>query len=73
VIKTSATVAEILVSDQGRATELQMKTMGNAYLDLVGSSMRRLAGERRRRRSSRRRRDKRFRDPEWNRTSFSIS
>src|SRR5882762_6707029 len=44
VIKTFSTVAEYWLSDQARATELQMK-MGKAYLDLWGSSMRRLAGE----------------------------
>src|SRR6202789_3556287 len=44
VIKTFSTVAEYWLSDKTRAAELQMK-MGKAYLDLWGSSMRRLAGE----------------------------
>src|ERR1700710_2841505 len=44
VIKTFSTVAEDWLSDKTRSTELQMK-LGKAYLDLWGSSMRRLAGE----------------------------
>src|ERR1700710_1577854 len=44
VIKTFSTVAEYWLSDQTRSSELQMK-MVKAYLDLWGSSMRRLAGE----------------------------
>src|SRR6201994_3830373 len=44
VIKTFTTVAEYWLSDKTRATELQVK-MGKAYLDLWGSSVRRLAGE----------------------------
>src|SRR6202158_5616297 len=44
VIKTFTTVAEYWVSDKERASELQMK-MGRAYLDLWGSSVRRMAGE----------------------------
>src|SRR6267143_2640888 len=44
VIKTLSAVAEYWLSDKARTTELQIK-MGKAYLDLWGSSMRRLAGE----------------------------
>src|ERR1700759_870346 len=44
VIKTFSTLADYWLSDQTRAAELQMK-LGKAYLDLWGSSMRRLAGE----------------------------
>src|SRR3982074_3675354 len=44
VIKTLSTVADYWLSDQTRAAELQMK-LGKAYLDLWGSSMRRLGGE----------------------------
>src|SRR5450755_1439596 len=44
VVKTFSTVAEYWLSDNTRASELQMK-MGKAYLDLWASSMRRLAGE----------------------------
>src|SRR5205807_4903437 len=41
VIKTFSTVADYWLSDQTRAAELQLK-LGKAYLDLWGSSMRRL-------------------------------
>src|ERR1700690_4190505 len=44
VIKTFTAVAEYWLSDNTRASELQMK-MGKAYLDLWASSARRLAGE----------------------------
>jgi len=44
LIKTFTTVAEYWLSDKTRAGELQMK-LGKSYLDLWGSSMRRLAGE----------------------------
>src|SRR5664280_468743 len=44
VIKTFSAVAEYWLSDKERSAELQMK-IGKAYLDLWGSSMRRLAGE----------------------------
>src|SRR3979409_1456589 len=43
-IKTFRTGADYWLSDQTRAAELQMK-LGKAYLDLWGSSMRRLVGE----------------------------
>jgi polyhydroxyalkanoate synthase len=44
VIKTFSTVAEYWLSDNDRTTELQAK-IAKAYLDLWGSSMRRLAGQ----------------------------
>src|SRR5713101_603644 len=44
VVKTFSTIAEYWLSDSARVSELQMK-MGKAYLDLWGSSMRRLVGE----------------------------
>src|ERR1700704_5673864 len=44
VIKTFSTVADYWLSDNTRSAELQMK-LGKAYLDLWGSSMRRLVGE----------------------------
>ena len=44
VIKTFSAVAEYWLSDKERSAELQMK-IGKAYLDLWGSSMRRLLGE----------------------------
>src|SRR3981189_281117 len=67
VIKTFSTVAEYWLSDQARATELQMK-MGKAYLDLWGSSMRRLVGEEAPPAIEPSPRDKRFKDPEWKST-----
>jgi polyhydroxyalkanoate synthase subunit PhaC len=44
LIKTFTAVAEYWLSDNNRAAELQSK-IAKAYLDLWGSSMRRLAGE----------------------------
>src|ERR1044072_7698701 len=44
MIKPFSSVAEYWLSDQTRSAELQMK-LGKAYLDLWGSSMRRLVGE----------------------------
>src|ERR1700675_3016412 len=44
VVKTFNAVAEYWLSDSERSAELQMK-IGKAYLDLWGSSVRRLAGE----------------------------
>src|ERR1700724_4486305 len=44
VIKTFTAVAEYWLSDQERSAELQTK-IAKAYLDLWGSSVRRLAGE----------------------------
>jgi polyhydroxyalkanoate synthase len=69
VIKTFSTVADYWLSDQTRAAELQMK-LGKAYLDLWGSSMRRLAGEEAPPAISPAPRDKRFADPEWKSNQF---
>jgi polyhydroxyalkanoate synthase len=69
VIKTFSTVADYWLSDQTRATELQMK-LGKAYLDLWGSSMRRLVGEEAPPAISPAPRDKRFADPEWKSNQF---
>src|ERR1700710_1100052 len=69
VIKTFSTVAEYWLSDKDRATELQMK-LGKAYLDLWGSSMRRLAGEATPPAIAPAPRDKRFADPEWKSNQF---
>src|ERR1700761_6601777 len=69
VVKTFSTVAEYWLSDKERATELQMK-MGKAYLDLWGSSMRRLAGEQAEPAIAPSPRDKRFSDPEWKSNQF---
>ena len=69
VIKTFSSVAEYWLSDKERAAELQMK-LGKAYLDLWGSSMRRLAGEETKPAIEPSPRDKRFKDPEWKSNQF---
>src|SRR6266478_2708380 len=69
VIKTLGAVAEYWMSDKARTTELQIK-MGKAYLDLWGSSMRRLAGEQAPPAIEPAPRDKRFSDPEWKSNQF---
>ncbi len=69
VIKTLSTVADYWLSDQKRSTELQMK-MGKAYLDLWGSSMRRMAGDQAKPAIEPAPRDKRFADPEWKSNQF---
>jgi polyhydroxyalkanoate synthase len=69
VVKTLSAVAEYWLSDQERTTELQMK-IGKAYLDLWGSSMRRLAGEEVPPSIAPSPRDKRFADPEWKSNQF---
>ena len=69
VIKTFTTVADYWLSDKTRAAELQMK-LGKAYLDLWGSSVRRLAGEQVSPAIEPSPRDKRFSDPEWRSNRF---
>ena len=69
VIKTFSAVAEYWLSDKERSTELQMK-IGKAYLDLWGSSMRRLVGEQAPPAIAPSPRDKRFNDPEWKSNQF---
>jgi polyhydroxyalkanoate synthase subunit PhaC len=69
VIKTFTTVAEYWLSDAERAAELQ-KRIGVAYLDLWGSSMRRLLGENVPPVVEPSPRDKRFSDPEWKSNQF---
>jgi polyhydroxyalkanoate synthase len=69
VIKTFSTVADYWLSDQARAAELQMK-LGKAYLELWGSSMRRLVGEEAPPAIAPAPRDKRFADPEWKSNQF---
>ena len=69
VIKTFSSVAEYWLSDQDRAAELQIK-LGKAYLDLWGSSMRRLAGEAAKPAIEPSPRDRRFKDPEWKSNQF---
>src|SRR5882757_7155379 len=69
VVKTFSAVAEYWLSDKERSAELQMK-IGKAYLDLWGSSMRRLVGEQAPPAIEPAPRDKRFADPEWKSNQF---
>lgn len=69
MVKTFTSVAEYWMSDQTRATDLQMK-MGKAYLDLWASASRRLAGEEVQPAIAPSPRDKRFKDPEWKSNQF---
>src|ERR1700738_4028178 len=69
VVKAFSAVAEYWLTDNERVSELQMK-MGKAYLDLWGSSMRRLVGEQAPPAIEPSPRDKRFKDPEWKSNQF---
>ena len=69
MIKTLYSVADYWMSDQKRAAELQTK-LGKSYLDLWGSSMRRLTGEAAEPTVEPSPRDKRFQDPEWRSNQF---
>ena len=69
VIKTFSTVAEYWMADKDRAADLQLK-MGKAYLDLWGSTVRRMAGEEAKPAIEASPRDKRFQDPEWKSNQF---
>ena len=57
------------MSDKDRAADLQLK-MGKAYLDLWGSTVRRMAGEDAKPAIEASPRDKRFQDPEWKSNQF---
>jgi len=69
LVKTFSAVAEYWMSDQDRAAEVQTR-IAKAYLDLWGSSMRRLAGEEAPPAIAPSPRDKRFADPEWKSNQF---
>ena len=69
VVKTFSAVADYWVSDTERLAELQ-KNIGTAYLELWGSSVRRLVGEEVPRAIEPSPRDKRFSDPEWKSNHF---
>jgi polyhydroxyalkanoate synthase subunit PhaC len=69
LVKTFSAVAEYWLSDNDRATEIQAK-IAKAYLDLWGSSVRRLAGEEVPPAMTPSPRDKRFADPEWKSNQF---
>jgi polyhydroxyalkanoate synthase len=69
LVKTLSAVAEYWLSDNARSAELQSK-IAKAYLDLWGSSMRRLVGEEAPPAIAPSPRDKRFADPEWKSNQF---
>jgi polyhydroxyalkanoate synthase len=69
VIKTFTAVAEYWLSDNDRSADLQKK-LAKGYLDLWGSSVRRLAGEEAPPAIEPSPRDKRFNDPEWKSNQF---
>src|SRR6202049_4031519 len=69
VIKTFSAVAGYWLSDNERSVELQQK-IAKAYIDLWGSSVRRLAGEPAPPAIAPSPRDKRFADPEWKSNQF---
>jgi polyhydroxyalkanoate synthase len=69
VIKTFTAVAQYWLSDNDRSADMQAK-IAKAYLDLWGSSARRLAGEEAKPAIEPSPRDKRFQDPEWKSNQF---
>jgi polyhydroxyalkanoate synthase subunit PhaC len=69
VIKTLTAVGEYWLSDNERASDLQTK-IAKGYLDLWGSTMRRLVGEEAMPAIAPSPRDKRFADPEWKSNQF---
>ncbi len=69
VIKTFTTVAQYWLSDNERSSDLQTK-LAKGYLDLWGSTVRRLAGEATMPAITPSPRDKRFADPEWKSNQF---
>jgi polyhydroxyalkanoate synthase len=69
VVKTLTAVAEYWLSDNERSSDLQTK-IAKGYLDLWGSTMRRMAGEEASPAISPSPRDKRFADPEWKSNQF---
>jgi polyhydroxyalkanoate synthase len=69
LVKTFSAVAEYWLSDTNRSADLQAK-IAKAYLDLWGSSVRRLAGEEAPPAIAPSPRDKRFADPEWKSNQF---
>src|ERR1700681_1045689 len=69
VVKTFSAVAEYWLTDNERSAELQKK-VAKAYIDLWGSSVRRMAGEAAPPAIEPSPRDKRFKDPEWKSNQF---
>jgi polyhydroxyalkanoate synthase subunit PhaC len=69
VVKTFSAVAEYWLTDNARSSDLQTR-IAKDYLDLWGSSVRRLAGEEVKPAIEPSPRDKRFKDPEWKSNQF---
>jgi polyhydroxyalkanoate synthase subunit PhaC len=69
VIKAFTAIAEYWLTDNARSSDLQTR-IAKDYLDLWGSSVRRLAGEEVRPAIEPSPRDKRFKDPEWKSNQF---
>lgn len=69
MIKTLYPVIDYWMADEKRATDLQTR-LGKSYLDLWGSSMKRLAGEASACTIEPNPRDKRFQDKEWRTNQF---
>jgi polyhydroxyalkanoate synthase len=69
VVKTLGQVAEYWLSDPQRAVEVQA-SLGKAYLELWGTSAKRLAGEPAPPVAEPDPRDKRFADPEWSSNQY---
>ncbi len=69
VVRTLGAVAEYWLSDPKRAVELQSR-LGQAYLELWGSAVKRLAGEGGEPVATPDPRDRRFSDPEWSSNQY---
>ena len=69
VIKTFTAVAEYWLSDSARTADLQAR-LAKSYLDLLGSTARRMSGEAPAPAIEPSPRDKRFSDPEWKSNQF---
>ena len=69
LVKTFSAVAEYWLTDNARCSDLQTR-IAKDYLDLWGSSVRRLAGEEVKPAIEPSPRDKRFKDPEWKSNQF---
>ncbi|MCL2716800.1 MAG: class I poly(R)-hydroxyalkanoic acid synthase [Alphaproteobacteria bacterium] len=69
VVKTLTSVAEYWLSDPGRATDLQSR-LARDYLDLWGTTIRRMAGEDVSPAIAPAPRDRRFADPSWTSNQF---
>jgi poly[(R)-3-hydroxyalkanoate] polymerase subunit PhaC len=68
-VKTLGHVAQYWLKDPQRAVELQF-ALGNSYLDLWATSVKRMAGEEAHPVIEPDARDKRFADPDWTRNQF---